>query len=100
MSANKKRGNLKETLARLEQIIQELNDKDLDVESGLAKFKEGAELIKLSHSKFKQAENEFQKIKAELEKIGDLETAGEELSKAARPEPKNKTGSDAEELPF
>ena len=58
---------LQEALQELEKIVEELNKKDVDVEIGLEKFKEGVELIKISRSYLKRAENEFKKIKSELE---------------------------------
>jgi len=59
--------NLQEALKKLEQLVKELEQKDVDVEAGLAKFKEGVGLVKLCQSQLRQAENEFKKLKAELE---------------------------------
>ena len=59
--------DLKEVLARLEQIVEELNTKDVDVEQGLKKFQEGAALVKVAREKLKKAENEFTKLRAELD---------------------------------
>ncbi len=47
--------------------MEELNARDVDVEQGLLKFKEGVELIKLCRSRLGEAENEFKKLQAELE---------------------------------
>ena len=63
----KDKENLQGALSRLEQIIQELGQKDVDVEAGLEKFKEGVQLIKFARSKLQKAENEFQELKKELE---------------------------------
>ncbi|MBI2644207.1 MAG: exodeoxyribonuclease VII small subunit [Candidatus Wildermuthbacteria bacterium] len=52
---------------RLEQIIEELSRKDVDVELGLEKFKEGVELITFIRAQLQKTENEFKKLKAELE---------------------------------
>ena len=60
--------NLQEALQKLEQVVQDLNQKDVDVEEGLKKFKEGVELVKFCQKELGQAENEFKKLKAELEK--------------------------------
>lgn len=59
--------NLQEALKRLEQLVKDLEQKDVDVEAGLEKFKEGVGLVKLCQSQLRQAENEFKKLKAELE---------------------------------
>ena len=67
--------NLQSTLKKLEQIVEELNKKDVDVEEGLKKFREGAELVKFCRSQLARAENEFIKLKADLER--DADTGGE-----------------------
>lgn len=59
--------NLAESLAQLEQIVAELDSDSLDIEKSLKKFKEGSELIKFCKQKFKKAENEFIKLKKDLE---------------------------------
>ena len=59
--------NLQEALKKLEQLVKELEQKDVDVEAGLAKFKEGVGLVKLCQGQLHEAENEFKKLKAELE---------------------------------
>jgi exodeoxyribonuclease VII small subunit len=61
------KNNLQSALKQLEAIVDDLSNKDVDVESGLAKFKTGVDLIKFCRGQLKQAENEFQKLKAELE---------------------------------
>ena len=58
---------IEQSLKRLEKIVEELNARDVDVEQGLLKFKEGVELIKLCRSRLGEAENEFKKLQAELE---------------------------------
>lgn len=60
------RGALKE----LESIVESLESKDLDVQEGLERFKKGAELIKFCRSELKKTENEFTRIKEDLEKEG------------------------------
>jgi len=61
------KNNLQSALKQLEVIVDDLSNKDADVESGLEKFKAGVSLIKFCRGQLKQAENEFQKLKAELE---------------------------------
>lgn len=60
--------NLQEALQKLEQLVGDLNQKDVDVEAGLKKFREGVDLVKFCQKELGQAENEFKKLKAELEK--------------------------------
>lgn len=54
-------------LKELEQIVDDLSSTDIDVEEGLKKFRQGAELIKFCRSQLKRVENEFYKIKEGLE---------------------------------
>ena len=65
MSKDKK--TIEDSLSRLEKIVEDLNKENLDVETGLAKFKEGVAIIKESKEKLKKAENEFKKLKEELD---------------------------------
>jgi exodeoxyribonuclease VII small subunit len=58
---------LQGALQELEKLVGELEQKDIDVETSLAKFKEGVGLVKFCQSKLKEAENEFRKLKTELE---------------------------------
>lgn len=62
-----KKNNIGETLKKLETIaVWFENQKEADIEEGLNKVREGAELIKELKSKLKEAENEFNEIKKEL----------------------------------
>lgn len=63
----KKQQNLETALKELEKIVDDLNSSDIDIEKGLKKFKKGAELIKFCKQKLKKAENEFEKLRDELE---------------------------------
>jgi exodeoxyribonuclease VII small subunit len=67
------KNNLQNALKQLEAIVNDLSNKDVDVESGLEKFKVGVSLIKFCRGQLKQAENEFQKLKAELEVEDNVE---------------------------
>ncbi|MCM8758432.1 MAG: exodeoxyribonuclease VII small subunit [Candidatus Omnitrophica bacterium] len=69
----KEKEKLKTALQRLEKIVEELNRKDIDVEQGLEKFREGVELIKFCRSQLQKAENEFIQLKNELEQIHEEE---------------------------
>ena len=63
----KDKENLKSALTDLEKIVNDLSREEVDVESGLAKFKQGVDLIKFCRSQLKEAENEFKKLKDTLE---------------------------------
>lgn len=58
---------IESSLQRLEKIVSELGGKEVSVEDGLLKFKEGVELIKQCRAELGHAENEFKKLKAELD---------------------------------
>ncbi|MEK9166298.1 MAG: exodeoxyribonuclease VII small subunit [Patescibacteria group bacterium] len=64
--------NLESALKQLEKIVEDLGRKDVDVEAGLQEFKEGVDLIKFCRGQLQKAENEFKKLKEELEE--DTET--------------------------
>lgn len=56
--------NLNETLKKLEAISSWFdNQREVDVEEGLKKVKEGAELIKASKERLAEVENEFNEVK-------------------------------------
>ncbi|HUY69842.1 MAG TPA: exodeoxyribonuclease VII small subunit [Candidatus Tyrphobacter sp.] len=74
----KDKETLKEALSRLEKIAEELNTKEIDVEAGLEKFREGVKLIKFCRGELKEAENEFKKLKAELDSEADGNEEAEE----------------------
>lgn len=59
--------NLKENLKKL-SIISDWFDKqqEIDVEEGINKVKEAAELIKASKERLKSIENQFEEIKKEI----------------------------------
>ena len=63
--------SIEQSLKRLEKIVEELNARDVDVEEGLKKFKEGVELIKFCRGRLGEAENEFKKLQAELDTDGN-----------------------------
>jgi len=64
--------NLTESLKKLEEINSWFQDQEeIDVEKGLKKVKEGAEIIKSSRARLKNIENEFEEIKKDLD--GEIE---------------------------
>lgn len=71
------KNTLKDSFKKLKDIVDWFDEqKEVDVEVGLEKVKEGASLIKESKKQLKELENEFEKVKEELEK--DEEEDGEE----------------------
>ncbi len=69
------KNKLKDSLKKIEAIISWFDEqKEIDVEAGLEKVKEGVVLIKSSKERLKELENEFKKVKAAgLEKEIDSE---------------------------
>jgi len=62
--------NLKETIKKLEEIANWFaSQKELDVEEGINKVKEAAQLIKDSKERLKAVENQFEEIKKEITEI-------------------------------
>jgi exodeoxyribonuclease VII small subunit len=69
MVKDPKKESLSEALKRLEHIVSWFDEQEaVDVEKGLEKVKEGAELIRASRKRLKEVENEFEIVKKELEK--------------------------------
>ncbi|MDP3988946.1 MAG: exodeoxyribonuclease VII small subunit [bacterium] len=63
-----KKQTIQESLKKLEETAAWFEQgEELDVEEGLKKVKEGATLIKELKIRLKDAENEFEEIKRELE---------------------------------
>ena len=64
-----KKVNLKESLGKLNSIVEWFDEQDeVDVEIGLDKVKEGAELIKLCKARLAEVENEFKEIQRDVDK--------------------------------
>lgn len=67
-SAKPAEANLKESLAQLNTIVKWFESQDeIDVEAGLEKVKEGAELVKVCKGRLAEIENQFEQIKREAE---------------------------------
>lgn len=59
--------NLTETMKKLRAITEWFeSQEEVDVEKGLEKVKEGADLIKASRERLKELENEFEEVKKKL----------------------------------
>jgi exodeoxyribonuclease VII small subunit len=64
-----KKVNLKESLGKLNGIVEWFDEQEeVDVEVGLDKVREGAELIKACKKRLSEVENEFQEIQREIDK--------------------------------
>lgn len=62
------RTNINESLKKLEEIVNWFEkQKEVDVETGLEKVKDGARLIKIARERLRQIENEFEEVKKEIE---------------------------------
>lgn len=60
--------NLTKNLAKLSEIADWFeNQQEVDVEEGLVKVREAAELIKTSRGRLREIENEFEEIKRDIE---------------------------------
>jgi exodeoxyribonuclease VII small subunit len=60
--------NLKESLKKLNDIVEWFDEQEeVDVEVGLEKVKEGAELIKVCRKRLAEVENEFKEIQREID---------------------------------
>ena len=67
--AKEDKSNLNDSLKKLEKISNWFDEQEeIDLEKGLEKVKEGAKIIKESRKKLKNIENDFEEIKAEMEK--------------------------------
>lgn len=63
--------NLNNNLKRLAEITKWFdNQEEVDVEEGLKKVKEAVGIIKVSKTRLKEIENEFEEIKKEIEVEG------------------------------
>ncbi len=66
--ATGKQVNLKESLKRLGEIAEWFEQQEeVDVEAGLDKVKEGAELVKACKKRLSEIENEFEQIQRDVE---------------------------------
>ncbi len=68
----KQKEDINSKLKKLSEIVSWFeNQKEVDVEAGLQKAKEGALIIKDLKGKMKDVENEFKEIKADLESVSE-----------------------------
>jgi exonuclease VII small subunit len=63
-----KKYNIKGGLEKLKNIVEWFeSQEEIDIEEGLKKVKEGAQIIKALKLRMKEIENEFEEIKKDLE---------------------------------
>ncbi len=79
MTEEKTQQRIDDSLQRLERLVQELKEKDVTIDESLKKFDEGKELVKYIQKHLSQAENRFEKLKAELSEQQE-EEAGDSRS--------------------
>ena len=61
--------NLKASLGKLNNIVEWFDEQEeVDVEVGLEKVKQSAELIKVCRKRLSEVENEFKEIQRDIEK--------------------------------
>jgi exonuclease VII small subunit len=59
--------NLTESLSKLSEIVKWFeNEREIDVELGLTKVREGADLIKACKARLAKIENDFKEIQKEI----------------------------------
>ncbi|NCU42353.1 MAG: exodeoxyribonuclease VII small subunit [Candidatus Moranbacteria bacterium] len=62
------KNNLSQDLQSLEKIVGWFeSQEDIDIEEGLQKIRQGAELIQSSKKRLKEVENEFEEIRKTLD---------------------------------
>ncbi len=62
------KSKINESLGKLTEIVKWFeSQKEIDVEEGLTKVKEGIKLIKDSRERLAEIENEFEEVKKEIE---------------------------------
>ncbi len=76
----KKEPTFEERLARLEEIVEELESGEAGLDASLTLYAEGAELIKVCRKDLKEAEDRIQKLTESAE--GELETEAMEDEEA------------------
>ncbi|MEK7157785.1 MAG: exodeoxyribonuclease VII small subunit [Patescibacteria group bacterium] len=60
--------NLKDSIQKLNQIVEWFeSQKEVDVEAGLEKVKEGARIVKVCKKRLTEIENEFEQVQREVE---------------------------------
>lgn len=63
----KQHTNITESLKKLREITKWFEEQDeVDVEKGLEKVKEGAEIISASRARLRELENEFEEVKKKI----------------------------------
>ena len=66
MTAISKQKGLKKLFEELDELSEWFSRDDIDIDEALEKFKKGMELVKISKEHLKEAENQFKRIRKEL----------------------------------
>jgi len=70
-----KQVNLKDSLKKLTDIVAWFEQQEeVDVEAGLEKVKEGAELVKVCKKRLSEIENEFEQIQREVNQDNNVKS--------------------------
>lgn len=59
--------NIQDDFYKLEEIVNQLEKKEIGLEDSLKLFEDGSKIIKNCHSHLKKAKNKFEEIKEKLE---------------------------------
>lgn len=62
MNAKKNEKSFEESLARLEQIVAEMDGGELDLDRMVARFEEGSKLVKICSNKLNEVEQKIEKL--------------------------------------
>jgi len=81
----KKEQTLAESFAELEGIAEEFEGGEVDLETGIPKFKRGLELARILKNRLGEIENEIKEIKEEFKDVD--EPVIQEVESTSEPEP-------------
>lgn len=93
----KKEQTLAESFAELEGIAEEFEGGEVDLETGIPKFKRGLELARILKNRLGEIENEIKEIKDEFKDVEEPTAAEVESVTEPEPEPEEE---DSEQIPF
>jgi len=90
----KKEQTLAESFTELENIAEEFEAGEVDLETGIPKFKRGLELARILKNRLSEIENEIKEIKDEFKDVQ------EEEPQTLNEEPEPPAEDDSEQIPF
>lgn len=91
----KKDQTLAESFTELEGIAEEFEGGEVDLETGIPKFKRGLELARILKNRLGEIENEIKEIKDEFKDVEEPITQEVEPTTESEPEE-----DDSEQIPF